>query len=167
MIKQIIPWKKNNDVDFYNDFNYSFADLHRNIDNMLNSFFDDGSTFNLVNKNNFLHAPKIDVLESDNNFIVKADLPGLDEKDITINLNDNKLTIKGERTTEKKEKNDKYYIAERQSGTFSRVISLPENTIDEEKIKATFKQGVLTLDLPKLPERVKKPEKQIKIETTN
>lgn len=165
MIKHIVPWRKNNNLDFYNNLNYSFADLHKDINSLLNNFFDDD--FSLVKRDSLFHAPKIDVIENDDNYTIKADLPGMDEKDLSVNLNENRLTIKGERKEEKKEENDKYYIAERHTGSFSRVISLPENTVDEEKIKATFNKGVLTLHLPKLPHKIKKPEKQIKIETGN
>ncbi len=106
-------------------------------------------------------APAVDIVEKDNAYEVKADLPGLDEKNIEVKLSDGMLTIKGEKQEEKEEKKKDYYLHERHFGTFERSFRVPE-TVDAEKIEAQFKKGVLTLTLPKKPE-ARKPEKKIDV----
>ena len=103
--------------------------------------------------------PRVDVKEDDNQFTVEADLPGLTEKDIDVTVEGDLLTFSLKQTEEKKEEEDSYIIRERQHMSFSRSFTLPKN-IDREKIKANFKNGVLTLVLPKTPEA--KP-KQIQV----
>jgi HSP20 family protein len=93
-------------------------------------------------------SPRLDVSETDKAIQVIADLPGIDKKDITVSLEDNLLTIKGERKTEKETKEKRYHTIERSSGSFYRAMRLPVQVI-KEKIEATFKDGVLTLNLPK------------------
>jgi HSP20 family protein len=96
-------------------------------------------------------SPAVDIHETDDSFVVSADLPGLKKDDIQINVEDNTLTIKGEKKFEEKVPRDKYIRVERSYGTFVRSFSLPQN-VDSTKIKATFKDGVLDLTLPKREE---------------
>ncbi len=83
--------------------------------------------------------------------VLRADLPGLDEKDIEVRVQDNTLTIQGERKEEKEEKKEDYYCSERAYGAFMRSLTLPAS-VDASKIKATFKKGVLEVHLPKAKE---------------
>ena len=92
--------------------------------------------------------PSIDVKEGDAEIVVKAELPGLDEKDIEVLLADDALTIKGEKKEEKEDKGKHYYHMERTYGSFHRVIPLPTE-VDTSKVEATFKNGVLSVSLPK------------------
>lgn len=92
--------------------------------------------------------PSIDVQEEDNQFIIHADVPGVKASDIDISMENGMLTIKGKRQSESKEKKENYLRIERASGSFLRQIALPE-TIDQEKIEATFRDGVLKIILPK------------------
>lgn len=101
-------------------------------------------------------SPAVDIHETDDSFVVSADLPGLKKDDIQINVEDNTLTIKGEKKFEEKVPRDKYIRVERNYGTFVRSFSLPQN-VDSAKIKATFKDGILDLTLPKREEA--KPKK--------
>jgi HSP20 family protein len=101
-------------------------------------------------------SPAVDIHETDDSFVVSADLPGLKKDDIQINVEDNTLTIKGEKKFEKKVPKDKYIRVERNYGTFVRSFSLPQN-VDSTNIKATFKDGILDLTLPKKEES--KPKK--------
>lgn len=94
------------------------------------------------------NVPAIDVEETDKNILVKADLPGLDKKDITISLEDNILSIKGEKKEEKIEKSKTYLRSERFCGSFVRDIPIHAE-IDTEKIDAKYNDGVLELNLPK------------------
>lgn len=93
-------------------------------------------------------SPKLDVAELKDKFEIKAELPGMDEKDIELSLDDGLLTISGEKKAETEEKDKGYYLKECSYGTFSRSIRLPDNIADD-KIEAKFKKGVLTIDLPK------------------
>ncbi len=102
-------------------------------------------------------TPAIDIVEKDKAFEVTAELPGLDAKNIDIQLSDNVLTIKGEKQEEKKEETKDHYISERRYGSFRRSLQMPAG-IDADKIEASYKGGVLTIILPKLPEALKKPK---------
>jgi HSP20 family protein len=104
-------------------------------------------------------SPAVDIFETEGEIVVKAELPGMERNDITLNLEKNILTLKGERRFQKETKEDNYHRIERSYGTFSRAFSIPA-TVDEEKIKAEYKDGVLKIVLPKKEQA--KP-KQIRI----
>jgi HSP20 family protein len=105
-------------------------------------------------------VPSIDVHEDTKGIYVKAEIPGMDEKNIDLNIDNNYLTIKGEKTEEWREGNDKRsLVTERRFGSFQRTIRLPEG-INTNKVKADFKNGVLTIDIPKNKEE---EPKKIKI----
>ncbi|MBW1680948.1 MAG: Hsp20/alpha crystallin family protein [Deltaproteobacteria bacterium] len=102
--------------------------------------------------------PAVDVSETGKKIVVKAEVPGMDAKDIDISLNGRVLTIKGEKRDEHKEEGENYHRVERRYGTFSRTFELPAD-VDANKVKATYKDGVLKLELPKTKEQsVKKIE---------
>lgn len=104
-------------------------------------------------------APAVDIYETPQELVVKADLPEVDPKDLDIRVENNVLTIRGERKFEKKVNEDNYLRVERAYGSFSRSFSLA-NTVNSESIKAEYSNGVLTLTIPKREEA--KP-KQIKV----
>jgi len=106
--------------------------------------------------------PSLDVSETKSDFVVKAELPGIDPKDIDVSLNDGMLTIRGEKKQEKEEKEENYHFIERSYGTFSRSVSLPRD-LKHDKISASYKDGVLRVVLPK-SEEAKKEEIKIKVE---
>jgi HSP20 family protein len=93
-------------------------------------------------------APSADVLESENAFEVRMDLPGMESKDIDVQVHGNVMTISGHRQEEKEEKGNRFHRVERRTGSFSRTITLPCNVIDDE-VAAEYSQGVLTVKLPK------------------
>ena len=103
----------------------------------------------LDNENPVSWSPRIDVSENDNKFEVSAELPGLDRDDIKIEVQNNILTISGEKKSVREEDNDDTYLCERAYGRFSRSFELPA-LVESEGIKAGFKNGVLTLNLPKV-----------------
>jgi len=105
-------------------------------------------------------SPAVDIYETENEIMVKAELPGIDRKDIVLNLDNNVLTLKGERKFEKETRQENYHRIERSYGAFSRAFSIPA-IVDEEKIRADYKDGILKIALPK-KEQVK--PKQIKID---
>ena len=106
-------------------------------------------------------VPSIDVRETESEFAIEAELPGMDEKDVSVTLNDGVLTLKGEKKSEREEKKEDYHLMERSYGSFQRSFRVAD-TIDVEKVKATFDKGVLKVTLPKRPEAVK-AEKRIPI----
>ncbi len=103
--------------------------------------------------------PAMDLVETGEHFILKADLPGMSESDVSVELENNVLTIAGERKTEHEEKHEGYYRLERATGSFSRALTVPEG-IDPEGIAASFDQGVLEVRIPK-PEQAKPRKVQI------
>ena len=104
-------------------------------------------------------APAVDIYETPNELVVKADLPDLQEKDIDVCVENNLLTIRGERKFEKSVSEENYLRVERSYGPFSRSFSLP-NTVNTDSIHADYKKGVLTVNLPKREES--KP-RQVKV----
>lgn len=96
-------------------------------------------------------APKVDISESKDAIVVKAEIPGVEQKDISVSLQDQVLTIKGEKHHEKEEKDEKYHRVERSWGTFMRAFRMPA-AVAGDKVAATFKDGTLTVTLPKAPE---------------
>jgi HSP20 family protein len=110
-------------------------------------------------------APAVDIYETENELVLKADLPDINEKDLDIRIENNTLTVRGERKFEKQVNEDNYLRVERSYGSFSRSFSLP-NTINTEAINAEYKNGVLTVTMPK---RAESKPKQVKVnvEATN
>jgi HSP20 family protein len=99
-------------------------------------------------------SPAVDVYEDEKQIVVKADLPDMDEKDIDIHVEDGYLTLKGERKYEKETKEENYHRMERSFGSFTRSFALPEN-VDQDKINASYKKGVLEVTLPKVEAKPK------------
>ena len=104
-------------------------------------------------------APAVDVYEDEHNVTLKIEVPGIEEKDIDVRIENNTLTVHGERKIEKEEKEENYRRVERQYGSFTRTFNLPP-TVDAEKVLADYDKGVLKITLPKKAEA--KP-KQIKV----
>jgi HSP20 family protein len=134
-----------------------FQELRKEIDRLFNEFF---SRPVLPEKFEWFEwTPAVDVSETEDSIIVKADLPGVKPEEIEINISDNILTIRGEKKREEEEKKENFYRVERYYGSFMRAIQLPTE-VDVEKVKATYKDGVLKVVLPKKVE----PKKTIKVE---
>jgi HSP20 family protein len=108
-------------------------------------------------------APAVDIFETENELVLKADLPDINEKDLDVRVENNMLTVRGERKFEKKVEKESYLRVERAYGSFSRSFSLP-NTVNTEAINAEYKNGVLTVELPK---RAESKPKQVKVNVTN
>lgn len=108
-------------------------------------------------------APRVDMRETDTAVEVQAELPGVTEKDVEVQLADGVLTIKGEKKQEREEKEKGYYLMERTYGSFLRQIPIPVE-VEEDKVEAKFDKGVLTITLPKRPSAEAKAKK-IEIKT--
>lgn len=149
-----------------------FESLRREIDRLFDDFhpfdFRLPSTRSLFGRDlPSLHnagwsvAPAMDLVEKDKEYEITAELPGIDEKNVEIRLANRTLTIKGEKTEQKEDKEKDYYLSERRYGSFQRSFQLPEG-VDADKIEANFAKGVLTVKLPKTAE-AQKAEKKIAV----
>ncbi|KJR41074.1 heat shock protein Hsp20 [Candidatus Magnetoovum chiemensis] len=153
-LKDFVSWTKDKkgEVPVRKDRDYSFPaftdEAGRVFDRFLQGvnlgFPDLGGDF----------SPKVDVVETDKEFNISVELPGIDEKDIDVSLTKDSLTIKGEKKEEKEDKHTGYYHRERYYGSFTRTIPMTCE-IDADKVKAEFKNGVLSINLPKTQEAQK------------
>ncbi len=134
-------------VNFQNQMNRIFQDYGRGSDELLTS-----GTF----------VPPVDIYEDEHTITLKLEVPGIDEKDLDIKLENNTLTVRGERKFEKEEKEENFHRIERRYGAFARSFTLP-NTVDPENVQASYENGLLKITLAKRDEA--KP-KQIKVGAT-
>ncbi|PBB83992.1 MULTISPECIES: Hsp20/alpha crystallin family protein [unclassified Mesorhizobium] len=161
-IRDLIPWGNNNKgseiakrdeenpvFSLQRDVNRIFEDFWKRFDQPFGAFarWDAG-------------GPRTDIAETESALEVSVELPGLDQKEVDVSLTDSALTIKGERKSGREESKKGYHFAKRSYGSFYRSVPLPSG-VDTDKVKAEFKNGVLTVTLPKTQEalsRVKKIE---------
>ena len=127
-----------------------FSEMNRMQEEM-NRYFDDFFGEHRRGLAEGAWLPAVDVSESENEFVVRAELPGMSHEDIDINVQENVLTLKGEKKQEKKEEKENFHRLERTYGSFSRSFTLPVG-VKPEDIKATFKDGVLEVTMPKTEE---------------
>jgi HSP20 family protein len=135
--------------------------IQNEMNRLFNSFFDSPSPANGGQGVARRWIPPMDVVETDDHFVLRADLPGMSEKDVNIELEDSVLTISGERKAEHEQRTEGYYRVERASGSFSRSLTLPEG-VDADGIQASFENGVLEVRIPK-PEQHKPRKVQISL----
>lgn len=148
---EIIPWRP---------MGRELSSLHQEMDRLWDRFM--GET-PLVRRITGEWWPTVDVSETKDNFLIKAELPGMDASDVNVSVSGNVLTIKGEKRKEEEEKDEHHYRAERYYGSFQRSFQLPAS-MQAEKVEATFDKGVLRVILPKV-EEAKKKEVTIKVKT--
>jgi HSP20 family protein len=132
------------------------ANLQHRVNNLLQDYRGPQNE-ELLSSGSFL--PAVDILENEHDFVLKLEVPGIDQKDVQITLENNTLTVRGERKIEKDEKQENFRRVERSYGSFVRTFALP-NTIDAENVNAEYHDGILKIRLAKKQEA--KP-KQIKI----
>jgi HSP20 family protein len=140
------------------DETFPLSSLRREMDRLFDDFFTGFPPSGWLTGGAGKLSPSVEVAETDKEITVTAELPGLDEKDIEVNLSDNVLTLKGEKKSEKEEKSKTVYRSERSYGMFQRAIPLPVE-VQEDKVEADFSKGVLTVHLPKSPAAQKKTRK--------
>lgn len=151
-LTELVPWRmgrKNLSVRG-SEIDNPFAALHRQMSRLFDDFFSD---FGLQPWKGWAgfdggFYPRMDVAETDKEFTITAELPGIEQKDIEISLADGVLTLKGEKKQSSEEKKEGYYHSERSFGAFCRSVALPAE-VDEEKVEATYKDGILKIRLPK------------------
>ena len=131
-----------------------------NFNDRIQKFFNEFPSFGLDSVNSF--NPRIDISEDDNNIFIDAEIPGVKKEDINISLQDNILTIKGEKKSLKEDKKDKnYFRSERSYGSFTRSFTLPAE-VNPDKVEAKFEDGILNVSISKIHPQPKK-EKMIEI----
>jgi HSP20 family protein len=150
-INDLIPWKKSEKLPVRRQEANSIFQLNNDFNRIFESFFENPWSLRPfdafeANLNDFM--PRLDVNETDKEMIVSVELPGMDEKDIQISLEEGVLTISGEKKIEKQEKSHSFHRMERSYGSFTRQVALPVD-VDEDAVSATFKNGLLNVTLPK------------------
>ncbi len=146
-LRDLLPWRKQEQLPVRPE--RTLEDFHREFDRLFEEFFRGfGLSRPAFDWPMGEFAPSVRVEEDDKEIRVTAELPGVEEKDVNVQLSDNALTISGEKKEEREEKGKRVYHSERCYGMFRRVIPLPVE-VDEEKAEASFKNGVLTVRLPK------------------
>jgi HSP20 family protein len=133
--------------------NRTLRNLQREVDSIFDRFFNrtdsgDGST-------SAVWSPSTDLVETDEDFRLRLDVPGMTKDDITINLQNRTLTVSGERTSERTDEGEEYVRVERAFGTFHRSFTLPD-AVDADAIEATYDNGVLTISVPKTEESTRR-----------
>lgn len=146
--KSLVPWRNNKPQvpATREDFFDPFVTFRREMDRMFDDFF--GSALRPASAGWQAITPAVDIDETDKEVVVTAELPGVTDKDVEVSLAGDILIIKGEKKAEHEQKNGDSYYMERRFGSFSRSLRLPFEVTDE-KVDAKFKDGVLTIHLPK------------------
>jgi HSP20 family protein len=162
-IRDLVPWNRGNGKQnslAKNETNDPFTSLREEMNRLFDSFHTgfEPAQLSRIDDASASWAPKVNVTENDNALLVTAELPGIDEKDIDVSLDNGLLTIRGEKKQEKEEKDKNFYRSERSYGMFQRSLALPVE-VDENKIDAEYKKGVLKLTLPKTKEAISKVRK--------
>lgn len=153
-IKDLVPEFRKNRIALQKRPEETMDLFQQEMNRLFDNFFGDFGLTSLRNRfepEQAEVAPRLNVSESDREVKVTAELPGMDEKDVSVELEDDILTISGERKEEHEEKNKQWHRLEQSYGSFHRSIQLPAK-VDSGKAKARFKKGLLTIDMPKLPE---------------
>jgi HSP20 family protein len=160
-VRDLIPWSRNGERSLAPRVEQAspFVDLQREMNRVFDDFWRGFDSPSLFGRSTW---PHVDVAETDTEYKVTAELPGLEEKDVELTLRDNALTLSGEKRNEREEREGGRYYAERFHGRFSRTIPLADD-VDADKVAAAFKNGVLTVVLPKNP-RAREQAKRIPIQ---
>ena len=149
----LIPWRGGRPLARAGEGEHPLAQMRRQMDELFGRFFQDPWGTGLMEWPGGEHAwtPRAELSETNKEYAIRLEVPGVKSEDIDLSISGNMLTIKGEKPEEKEEKKKNYLYSERHFGTFSRTMELPAN-VNPEKIDAKFKDGVLTVKLEKAPE---------------
>lgn len=135
------------------------ASLHRDIDRLFGDVFSAFQTFPTLGEQSLITdtmlRPNIDIAETTKAYTVSVEIPGVDEKDVKLELSDNMLTVSGTKKSESENKDKNFHRIERSYGTFQRMLTLPEDAV-ADAIDAQFKNGVLTITMPR--KAIEKPK---------
>lgn len=154
MSDQVVPRKGSKEITKRKMYG-GISELHTQVNHLFDSFMKSCSRLGCGDILKMKFSPKFDIIETEDAYEAKAELSGMDEKDVDISLAHNTLTISGEKKEESSSNKENYYVSERKFGRFERNFTLPEG-IDDSKIKAVFKKGILSIHLPKKEEAKEK-----------
>ena len=164
-LTDMVPWRKRKgSIPVKREFDDVVSPFRQEMNNLMESFFGgwDLDPFRGFESAAGDFMPSVDVKEDDRQIKITVELPGMDEEDIDVTLSGDSVTIRGEKNEETEDKGKGYYRSERRYGSFHRVIPLTSE-IDEDKVEAKFKKGVLSLKLPRTEEAARRSKKiQIK-----
>ncbi|KJS32379.1 MAG: hypothetical protein VR64_07670 [Desulfatitalea sp. BRH_c12] len=146
-MRNLIPWRKQR--------NQEVTEFRREFDNLMDRFFGEDFFPSTEFMREGRWAPSLDISEGKKDITIRAEIPGVDHKDLDISLEGRMLSIKGEKKQEKEEKDENQHRVERSYGYFARTVQLPTE-VDPDKVEAEYKQGVLTVRLKKTRESEKK-----------
>lgn len=139
MFGQLVPWRTR--------FPATFRRMERDMESLMDRFFRDEEFWGLPEK---AYMPRVDIAETEKSYEVSMDLPGIDPKDVTVEIREGSLWVSGERKEMKEEKGRTFHRVERHYGAFHRAIPL-EQPVDREKVEAKYHDGVLIISVPKMP----------------
>ena len=148
---ELVPWRP---------FERELDSFRREMDNLWSKFFGEAPLARTFTEE---WSPTVDISERKNDYLIKAEHPGVDEKDVSVSISADILTIKGEKKKEEEEKDEHHYRADRYYGSFERSFRIPTG-VKADKIDATFDKGVLKVTVPKA-EEAKKKEITVKVKT--
>jgi len=145
---ELVPWKPFGQI----------GSLRKEMDRLWNRFLSETPSLGAFTEG---WLPSVDMSETKDSFIIKAELPGMDAKDVTVSLSGDILTIQGEKKKEEEEKDESHHCIERYYGSFQRVFQLP-TAVKGDKVEASFDKGILKVILPKV-EEAKKKQIEVKV----
>lgn len=148
-LTDLTPWKWNEKNQLSRTGTDPFAALQREMNQLLEGFFEDSPLKMMSQKGGVLAAPKLDLSETEKELHVSVELPGMKEDDLDVEFTGDALRIRGEKKDERDEKQHNFHRIERSFGMFERIVPIPKE-VDREKVQATFKNGVLHITLPKM-----------------
>lgn len=142
----LIRWNPARELSWPSDLSSMQREINRMFDNLFRGEMIDDGSFGLS-----MWTPAVDITEQDNEYVVKVELPGVSKDDVKITIESNILTVRGEKKQEKNTKQGNYHRLERSYGSFQRSFTLP-STVKSEGIDAVYKDGILTITVPKAEE---------------
>jgi HSP20 family protein len=162
-----MPFSRNTQMSRWGEDTDPFLQMRREMNRLFDDVFSGFGGFGLPGAfapalQQMPAAPKIDVSETENEIQIKAEMPGIDQKDVEVLLEDDRLIIRGEKKEEREDKDRNYHVRERVQGVFSRTLPLPFAP-DPNQVKAEFKDGVMTITIPK-PQEVKQKQHRIDVQ---
>ena len=162
-----MPFSRNTQMSRWGEDTDPFLQMRREMNRLFDDVFSGFGGFGLPGAfapalQQMPAAPKIDVSETENEIQIKAEMPGIDQKDVEVLLEDDRLIIRGEKKEEREDNDRNYHVRERVQGAFSRTLPLPFAP-DPNQVKAEFKNGVMTITIPK-PQEVKQKQHRIDVQ---
>lgn len=166
--KDLITWNRKKQQQIHPEHPHPIAGIRREVNRLFDDFYRGFGRVPALpygEEELFGFSPKVNVSENDKEIEVSVEVPGMEQNDVDITLRDDMLMIRGEKKQEKEEKDKEYYYVERSYGSFCRTLQLPCE-VDREKVNASYKKGVLRINLPK-SEEIKENVRKIEVKVND